>query len=411
MGQGTEGDETPPIALDETRSFLAQFTDTSDTQLDAVTLWVAHTHALEQFVTTPRLLITSEAFGCGKTELLRRIQDLSRKGWNAQGTAWALKSKLGEPEKATLCIDEISDVFGRSGRSGSMNKLGTILRMGYKINATDSFSENRTVEEVDIFAPAAMAGRGAAAPRDIRDRSVIIKMAQGRPRSDYLVREHDPQAAMLREALGQWVTQHTEQIGSFRCRGLHPKLYGRRREVWEPLFAVAAAGGIGWLRRALTAYLDLALDDSDLPKLTPQQTVLRDMARAAQEVISEGGCALGCALGADLRELMRGYEEPMYETMPDRSLSMAMAAVVPDRAQKMVTVGDRRGRGYVLRVIEAEWEARKPRVTEAELAEADNGDPDAVVIVPEPKRPTPKRSALSAAQPTQPDNLTEGRVA
>jgi hypothetical protein len=379
--------DAPRTPLDEVRSFLGKFIDASDTQLDAITLWVAHTNVLGAFPASPRLLITSRDPGCGKSETLRRIRDLSQNGWSAKGTSFAIRAKLGEPDRPTITVDEVSDVFGKSGRSGATHPLGTLLRLGYKAGETDCFAQNKVAEEISIYTAAAMAGRGAAVPDDIRSRCVIIKLKPGRPAEDYVIREHEPQARMLRDALGQWVKSQFGEVQKFRARGLHPKLTGRRREIWEPLLAVAKAGGEEWLRRGLSALLDLALDESDQPVLTPQQTVLRDMAKAAGLVELAGGTEDGFALGADLREEMRRMGEPMYETLADRALSMLMAEAVADASpdgQAIVTVGERRGRGYRLADIRAEWAARAPVGSAEEVADTEPLDPDAVEFVAQP---------------------------
>ena len=72
----TASDTTPaPVAtatpLDEMHEFLSQFVAATPAQLAALTLWVGHAHVLDAFRTRPRLLITSDAPGCGKSEALR----------------------------------------------------------------------------------------------------------------------------------------------------------------------------------------------------------------------------------------------------------------------------------------------------------------------------------------------------
>lgn len=373
-----------PSVLDDTREFLARFIDASPAQLDAIAAWCAHTHVLEAcFVVTPRLLITSQDPEAGKSETLARVRDLSRNSWaGGKGTRYAVRAKLDEPERPTFIVDEVSDVFGRSGRSGTTHPLGTLLREGYKYGATDSFASSLVAEDVNVFAAAAMAGRGAAVPNDVRSRSVVITMAPGEPAEDYLVREHDPQALKYRASLGQWAKENAGLIRAFRARGLHPKLKGRKREIWEPLFAIAGAAGGMWPRRILAAFLDLALDAASEPVLTPRQTVLRDMCRASDIMIPAGLVSDGFALGADLRDEMRRFGEPMYEALPDRALSMMMAEVAPEHGQRTGIVGQRRGRGYVVALLRAEWERRAPAGTVTDLADVDMSDPDEVEEIP-----------------------------
>lgn len=369
--------------LMETRRTLGKFISASDSQLWAITFWVFHTYVLDKFRATPRLLLTSKDGGCGKTETLLRIMSLSQNGWRGKGSKEAIKAKFGEADRPTIVVDEVSQIFGKSGRGGSTHPLAGVLCEGYKRGATDSFSVNRVAEEISIYAAVALAGRGNAVPDDIRSRCIVVKMQQGRPAEEYEFEEHDRQFEMLGQAIGQWVKKNAAEIGAFRARPtLHPRMIGRVREIWQPLLAVASAAGPEMLRVALSACLDLAMDEAEQAVLTPMQTILRDMARAAGILDgNDGSVADGFALGADLREEMREFGEPMYETMPDRALSMLMAEAVPEDGQRIGVVGNRRGRGYVLAAIRREWSQQAPARSVAEISETDLPDPDEVEVI------------------------------
>jgi hypothetical protein len=371
---------TPPheatvTPLDEMRDFIAQFIDATGTQLDAIAAWIVHTHVLQAFPATPRLLLTGD-MECGKSESLRRIRDLSANGWSAKATKDALRAKLDCPRDArpTIIVDEISDVFGKSGRTGSQHPLGTILRLGYKVGETDSFTSARVAEEIDIFAAAAMAGRGNAVPDDIRGRSVAIRMRNGTPAVDYTVREHDPMAAMLSNAVGRYFRRYLGELERFRARGIHPKLTGRRREIWEPLFAVAHVAGGSWPQRILQAFQDLVLDQSDNSVLTPKQTVIRDVQRAAHLI---GGDEIA---GRDIIAALRGFREPLYEGMVDRSLAMFIASatdpVKPGLLSRAADAGGKQARGYLLADIERIAAERLPADPAADEDDSDEQDDD-----------------------------------
>lgn len=363
----------PASPLDEMRDFIGQFIDASGAQLDAITLWVGHTHVLGAFVATPRLLFTSRDPGCGKSEALRRVRDLSANGWSAsRATKYAVTAKLDCPPEAkpTIIVDEVSQIFGKSGRSGATHPLAGLLLNGYKFGETESFSANRTTVDVDIFTAAALGGRGNAVPDDVRDRAIAIMMQPGRPAMDYLVREHDPMAAMYRAAVGQFLRQHLAELETFRARGIHPKLTGRRREIWEPLFAVAQVAGGTWPQRCLEAFLDLAMDQAAAQILTPQQAAIRDVLRAAQAI---GGAEIP---GRAVIDRIRGFGEPLYEGMPDRSLEMfiakAMEPYQPVQLSRTENEG-RQPRGYYLADIERLAAERLPADPEPD-ADEDESD-------------------------------------
>jgi hypothetical protein len=371
----TEHDTTTAPAwtpLDEAREFIGRFIDASPTQLDVMTTWAAHTHVLRAFVTTPRLLFTSKEAESGKSEALQRVIDLSANGWGVskETTKDAIRSKLDCPpeSKPTVSIDEVSDIFGQNGHARSPHPIASYLRLGYKVGANASMSRSGVAVDIDVFLAAAMAGLGNAVPKDIRTRAIWIFMRVGWPQEDYLVREHVPQAEMLREALANFFGKHIPELEAFRARGIHPKLTGRKREIWEPLFAVAHVAGGSWPRRILAAFLDLVMDEGEHVILTPKQTVLRDMQTAAETL---GLARVG---GSALLGILRTCRTPMYEPMPDRSLAMLMAAAMePVRPTQFRDAETGRPvRGYTLadiRRIAAERLPAPPEMAEPEEPE------------------------------------------
>ena len=58
---------------------LKRYVVLSDTAADAVALWVLHTWLFDKFTIAPRLAITSPTKGCGKTTVLRFINQVVRR--------------------------------------------------------------------------------------------------------------------------------------------------------------------------------------------------------------------------------------------------------------------------------------------------------------------------------------------
>ena len=373
----TASDTTPaPVAtatpLDEMHEFLSQFVAATPAQLAALTLWVGHAHVLDAFRTTPRLLITSDAPGCGKSEALRRAADLVPRGWSAgRATKAAVTAKLnvGRDAKPALFIDEVSQVFGRAGHNGSQHPLYGVLCEGYKNPSTESFSAGRTAVEVDIFTAVAMAGRGNAVPDDVGERSIRIRMQPGTPAADYTLREHDPQSVMYRAAVGRYLRSRIGQIAAYSAKGLHPRLTGRTREIWEPLFAVADAAGGTWPQRCLDAFSDLVMDRGTSVIYTPHQLILRDMLRAAEEIGTEE------IAGLDIIARLLTYGEALYTSMSRPALAKLMARamepVQPVQLPRSADDDGRQRRGYYLADIRDIAAARIPADTEQEDEPAD----------------------------------------
>jgi len=350
--------------LDETREFIGRYLVATDAQLDVVALWAASTHAMDESVTHPRLLFAGDEPESGKTTGLQLALDLSNNGFDASGSSAALKAKLAEPGKLTLGYDEISDVFGKSGLAGAGNPIGTLLRKGYKRGATDAWSVNRVNVQFDIFMPFAMTGLRVSVPADIRSRCIVIRMAPAKPAEYYDVRSGEAYSVMMRDSLASQVRRHVKEIGAYRARGLHPKLEGRKLEIWEPLFAIASIGGMRWIKRCMTAFLELALNESDRPILTPEQTILQDLNRAlsvlreSPQWAEEEGNAYE-VFGSELRDEMRRFGEPLYDDLTDKALAMLIAKTLPNGSHIIERPGTRT-RGFLVADIEGEWKRRKP---------------------------------------------------
>ena len=357
--------------LDEVAAFIAQHVSATQAQTDAMTLYAAATHALSAFPAFGRLLLTSEQEGTGKTLAMMIIASLSANPLDASGTSYALQSALAaasntpEQPAPTLYLDEISDVFGRSGLNASRNPVAEILRKGYRTGATRAWSVNRTSEIYSIYTPFIICGLRVAVPRDIRSRSIVIAMAPGQPRKYFTERESRKWAEKIAETLGSAVKSHLGEddprsIGAFRARGMHRKLEGRRLEVWEPLFAVAwALGGQDWLNRCMRAFMELALSESDQVSLSPRQEVIRDAADAldkTQIILPDGTLfASGLALADELFRL----GNPLYAGRTQLSLAMLIAESLPLKS-KQVRLGKDRIMGYFADDIRRVWDMIRP---------------------------------------------------
>jgi Protein of unknown function (DUF3631) len=346
--------------LDEARAFVAAHVSASDAQLDAMTLYAAATHGIRHCVTFGRLLFTSQEAESGKTLAMTVTAHLSSRPMDTSGSIDALNSAIAaasnEPEKPvpTPFRDEISDVFGKSGINGGSNPIAEYLRKGYKKGATRQRSVNRMPEEYSIFTPFIMSGLRTAVPRDIRTRCIIIAMESGTPRKYYSVREGEPDAHALASSLSKHVQAHAQEIARFRGRGLHPKLSNRKLEVWEPLLAVAyAVGGQRWLNRAVIAFTELALDESETVPLTPDQELIRDLATVA------AASSTGFIGGMELADELQRLDNPRYTGRSHAALCCLIRDVLPmDSEQRRV--GTDRVRGYARTALIDVWEASKP---------------------------------------------------
>jgi hypothetical protein len=364
--------------LDEVAEFAARYVSATQAQVDAMILYAAATYAVAAFPTFGRMLFTSEQEASGKTVAMCLTAALSANPLDASGTSYALQSALAAASNApeqltpTLYLDEISEIFGRSGLVASRNPVAEILRKGYKAGATRSWSVNRTAEKYSIYTPFLMSGLRNAVPRDIRTRCITVIMRAGTPRAYFDAREAEPEAQALAACLQQAVGSRMPLIAGFRARGVHPGLRDRRLEVWESLFAVAyVLGGQEWLNRCLAAFRELSLAEADTVTLSPRQQILRDAAAILGGPLADTA-ATGFVGGLALADEMRRLDNPLYASRSEAGMARLISDAMPvPTTQKRV--GGQPVRGYFTAQILQAWDAVRPAEAEdARLAEEEN---------------------------------------
>jgi hypothetical protein len=368
MNNQARGGTVTYTKLDEMAAFIADHVVATSAQVDAMTLYAAATHAMEAHVTFGRMLFAANGEESGKTVAMMVTASLSSNPIEASGnTTPALESALAklhnEAEKpaATLYCDELQGIFGSSGLNEARGALPDILRRGYKRGATKTRSTNRNPEPYNIFLPFLMAGLGSVVPRDIRSRSIVVNLSKGHPKRYFDARESEPQAEKLARSVANEVRRNIPVISAFRARGIHHKLVARKLEVWEPLFAVAnAIGGQSWLNRALSAFLELALTESDTVVLSPRQTVLRDLASTVAKLEDLQGESIPFFGGTELADELRRLNDPLYEGRKLESVGCLIRDTMPVSSQQRRLPNGDRVRGYPRAEILAAWEEVKP---------------------------------------------------
>ena len=362
----------PLNALDATRNFAAEILYAPHPQLDALTLAIAASHALEAFDTVPRLLFTSPAGQSGKSTALDVIRLLGSNPWSSTGaTSYALRAKFNEPETPFLIADEISDVFGASGRRGSGNQIALVARDGYRRTATLSLAVDRSAEDVSSFCFLAMAGLKTAVPPDIRTRCIVwaltpvpgsVRMPRASTDPD-TENEAESYASALHSYVRSLIPRIRELKRSFASP--HPLFRDRREQIWISLMLTALAAdeheaarraelgiapreGASWAARCLTAFKTMALDASDLPALLPAQMMLRDVAG----IFRDSGARRMFA--KDILSLLRDSGEDLWDTLTDRRMENLMTeALGPSESY---TENARRARGFYAAPVLSAWD-------------------------------------------------------
>ncbi len=220
----------------------------------AVTLWVAHTHLIEVFESTPRLALLSPEPGSGKTRVLEILELLVLRPVARMNCSPAyLIRRVAAPEgPPTLLYDEVDAIFGPRAREHE--DVRALLNAGHRRGAVAHRCTNRgnqiVTEDFPAFSAVAMAGLGRL-PDTLMTRSVIVRMRRRAPHEhidQFRRRLNGPEGEALRERLAAWAAA----VGPL-VEGVFPSMpdgvADRAADVWEPLLGVADAGGGVWPER------------------------------------------------------------------------------------------------------------------------------------------------------------------
>jgi hypothetical protein len=282
--------------LDDLAAFVARFSVfPSEHCAPTLALWYAHTHAIEQFYVTPRLVLDSAEPGSGKTRVLEVAQYLVRAPEMTISATPAALFRLVSMGPITILFDEVDTIF--NPRNGGNNEdLRGLLNAGYKRSATIARcvgdAKNMKVERFPVYAPAALAGIAGAMPTTIITRAITIHMHRRRadePVQQFRERQVSREAKPLREELAAWIDSIATQLGDAQP-DMPNGITDRPAEIWEPLLAIADTAGGHWPHTAREACRHFVLEAG------PQTT------------------SLGIRLIADLRDLFTGYDTDRLPT-------------------------------------------------------------------------------------------------
>jgi len=266
-GQPFEGEPEADGAaiLNEVRSFIRRFVVTGDAELDALPLWVAHTHAVEVAEATAYMNITSAEKRSGKTRTLETLAPLVAAPWLTARTSPAVLVRKLDRDRPTLLLDETDAAFKDGGEYAET--LRSVLNAGHRRGGVASLcvkaGSGFELRDFAVFGPKAFAGIGSL-PETIRDRCIIIELRRRAPTEAverFRRREAETLAAPIREALEHWAAAQLDALREARP-DIPEALDDRAADGWEPLLAIADAAGGDWPERARRAAVILSAGES-----------------------------------------------------------------------------------------------------------------------------------------------------
>ena len=258
--------------LDDVHGFYCRFVAfPSHHAAVACTLWVAHTHVMDAWESTPRLAFLSPEPGSGKSRALEIAELLVPRPVAAVNVTPAyLFRKVADPQgRPTILHDEVDTVFGPKVRRDVEETRG-LLNAGHRRGAVTGrckvVGKVVETEEIEAYCAVALAGLGDL-PDTVASRAVIVRMRRRAPHERveaYRRRNHAPAGLRLSERQAEWALASEAKLESARP-DMPPGVEDRAADVWEPLIAVADAAGGEWPRLAREAAVAFVTQARDTP--------------------------------------------------------------------------------------------------------------------------------------------------
>ncbi len=227
---------------------------------DAIAVWVAHAHACDAFLHTPRLNIQSPEKRCGKTTLRDVLATLVRRPLTTENLTTAVLFRLIEKYQPTVLADEYNEWLHEN------DELRGLLNAGHKRGGRVYRCEgdSNEVRGFNVFAPVVLAGIGNL-PGTLHDRSIVIKLVRAKPgevKAGFDSRRTQAETELCRK-LARWCADNAKQIETTDPT-LPNGAFNRLADNWRPLFAIAQVAGGDWPQRLARAFALLTTqEDAD----------------------------------------------------------------------------------------------------------------------------------------------------
>jgi hypothetical protein len=372
--------DTTGRMLDDVATFLRRYMVMSEPQAVAVALWIAHTHALDAFDTSPYLAITSAEMRCGKSHLLELLELLAANAWMVITPSPAVVFRKIDRDRPTLLLDEVDAIFNPKA-NGNAEDLRALLNAGTRqgTRVPRCVGQSQQLAEFSVYCPKALAGIGKL-PSTIADRSIPVRLkrkARGETVERFRRRNVDSTAELLYMDLSAWGEHAAPRLADARP-ALPDELNDRAQDAWEPLLAIADAAGGDWPARARTAALELVADaepedeSAGIRLLADIRSIFdeRSVDRLASAVLVDA------LAGIEEAPWGEWYGKPITKRAVARFLSSYK--IKP----KTIRVGDQTPRGYRREQFEDTWARYLPETgvepqqaqhphSQAPLSEAD----------------------------------------
>jgi hypothetical protein len=342
------------LSLDDVAAYTRRYVVLSEPQLTAVTLWIAHTHAIDAAEQSPYLSVTSAVKESGKSRVLEVCDFLAARPWKVIGPSEAVVFRKIDRDRVTLLLDEIDTIWNNSpgdNHEGLRAILNAGNRRGTRVPRCAG-PQGAQLVEFNVFGPKALAGIGRL-PETVAGRAIQIRLRKKTPTESvdrFRIREAREAAEPIAISLASIIEQLVPELTEARPE-LPDELSDRAQDGWEPLLAIADAAGGDWPARARTAAIELSagvVEDDNM--------ALRLLADVRRVFDASGADRLATAALID--GLAADEEAPWAtwhrgERIGARGLSTLLRPF--DVHPKAVRIGTSTPRGYLREAFEDAW--------------------------------------------------------
>jgi hypothetical protein len=356
--------ESGPLALtlNDVHDFLGRFIIYPSKEAhDAHTLWIAHTHVMEAWESTPRIAFLSPEPASGKTRALEVTELLVPNPVEAINVspAYLFRKVGGEDGPPTVLFDEIDTVFGPKAKENE--EIRGLLNAGHRRGAVAGrcVVRGKTVEteEIPAYCAVALAGLGWL-PDTILSRSISIRMRRRGPQeriSPFRRRVYFELGDRLRRRLAAWAAGAIKEMTEARP-AMPDGIEDRNADVWEALLAIADAAGEDWPDRAHRAAVALVAAAAERePSLNIR--LLSDLREIFGKTVEQMSTV------AILERLHRLSEAPWADLkgkpLTDRGLAFRLREYGV-KSKNLNTGGEHRPKGYTREDLHDVWERYLP---------------------------------------------------
>lgn len=257
--------------LDDVSQFLGRFVAYPNQRSQiAHTLWIAHTHLMDMWDSTPRIAFLSPEPGSGKTRALEVSELLVPRPVEAVNmSAAALFRKVADDAGLpTILLDECDTVFGTKRAAETNEDVRGLLNAGHRRGAKSyrCVTRGREIEvvEYEAFSAVALAGLGDL-PDTILARSIIVKMRRRAPNErvePFRRRMQQKRGHELRDRLDKWAQSIANTVAD-PWPEMPAGIEDRDADIWEALIAIADAAGEHWPATAREAAVSLVTESKE----------------------------------------------------------------------------------------------------------------------------------------------------